>query len=63
MLVLSRKRGEEIVVPQCQLTLTVLDITPSRVRVGITAPAGVVVRRQEVAEARRRRREDARGTR
>ena len=50
MLVLTRKVGEKIVVPQCQLTVTVLEITSSRVRLGVSAPAGVAVHREEVAE-------------
>ena len=48
MLVLTRKTGEQIVVPRYQITLTVLEITGSRVRLGITAPADVVVHRDEV---------------
>jgi hypothetical protein len=34
MLVLSRKIGEQIVVPHCQLTLTVLAVDGHTVRVG-----------------------------
>jgi carbon storage regulator CsrA len=48
MLVLSRKVGEKILVPQCQLTVTVLDIASSRVRLGVSAPPGVTVHREEV---------------
>jgi carbon storage regulator len=48
MLVLSRKTGEQIVVPIYQITITVLEITGSRVRLGIMAPAGVAVHRNEV---------------
>lgn len=48
MLVLSRKVGEKILVPHCHLSVTILDIAPSRVRLGISAPAGVAVRREEV---------------
>jgi carbon storage regulator CsrA len=48
MLVLSRKVGEKILVPQCQLTVTVLDIAFSRVRLGVSAPPGVTVHREEV---------------
>jgi carbon storage regulator CsrA len=48
MLVLSRKTGEQIVVPQCQLTVTVLEIAGNRVRLGIAAPAGIEVHRNEV---------------
>jgi carbon storage regulator len=50
MLVLTRKIGEQIVVPQCQLTVTVLDATPARVRLGIVAPANLTVHRREVCE-------------
>jgi carbon storage regulator len=50
MLVLTRKVGEQLVVPQCQLTVTVLDATPGRVRLGISAPPSLVVHRSEVCE-------------
>ena len=49
MLVLTRKIGEKILVPHCQLSVTVLDITPSRVRLGVSAPVEVAVHREEVA--------------
>jgi carbon storage regulator CsrA len=48
MLVLSRKLGEKILVPQCQLTVTVLDIASSRVRLGVSAPPGIRVHREEM---------------
>jgi carbon storage regulator len=48
MLVLTRKIGERILVPQCQLSVTVLEITASRVRLGVSAPAEVAVHREEV---------------
>jgi carbon storage regulator len=50
MLVLTRKVGEQVVVPQCQLTVTILDTTSGRVRLGITAPPDVVVHRAEVCQ-------------
>lgn len=50
MLILTRKIGEQLVVPQCQLTMTILDATPGRVRLGISAPAHVVVHRREVCD-------------
>jgi len=53
MLVLSRKQGERIVVPEYQLTVTVLDISRSRVRVGISAPPNVAVHRAEIVERER----------
>ncbi len=49
MLILSRKRGEQIVMPGRGLTLTVLGIAGSRVRVGITAPPDVTIRRAELS--------------
>jgi carbon storage regulator len=48
MLVLSRKRGERILVPHCELTLTVLAIDGGTVRLGITAPEATAVYREEV---------------
>jgi carbon storage regulator CsrA len=50
MLVLSRRIGEQIVVPNCDLTVTVLDTSTSRVRLGIDAPASVSIRRGEVGQ-------------
>jgi carbon storage regulator len=48
MLILTRKEGEQIVVPGCRLTLTVVDIHRERVRLGISTPAEVRVYRGEV---------------
>jgi carbon storage regulator len=48
MLVLSRKQGERIVVPQCELELTVIAVEGGAVRLGISAPAEVRVFREEV---------------
>ncbi len=50
MLVLSRKVGTKIVVPQCDLVLQVLEVRGSSVKVGITAPDNVEVHRAEVWE-------------
>jgi len=50
MLILSRRQGERIVVPEYQLTVTVLDISRGRVRVGISAPSNVIVHRAEIIE-------------
>jgi carbon storage regulator CsrA len=50
MLVLSRKIGEQIVVPNCELTLTVLDTSTNRVRLGIDAPTSVSIRRGELCK-------------
>ena len=48
MLVLSRKIGERIVLPGCGVTVTVLASRGGQVRLGISAPAGVAVQREEV---------------
>lgn len=50
MLVLNRKVGEQIVVPQCGLTFTILEVQGDKVSVGITAPLEVKVHRREVWE-------------
>jgi carbon storage regulator len=48
MLVLSRKLGERIEVPHCELAVTVLAVEGKTIRLGISAPAGVAVYREEV---------------
>jgi carbon storage regulator len=47
MLVLSRKCGESIVVPECELTISVVKISGNRVRLTIQAPEKVRVHRKE----------------
>jgi carbon storage regulator len=48
MLVLSRKIGEQIVVPQCKLVVTVIATKGNVVRLGISAPDDVAVYREEL---------------
>jgi carbon storage regulator len=48
MLVLSRKVGERIVVPQCELAVTVIAVEGKAVRLGISAPEEIAVYREEV---------------
>ena len=48
MLVLSRKAGDEIVMSNGDIRISVLGITGKRVRLGISAPSGVPVHRMEV---------------
>lgn len=48
MLVLSRKVGEKILVPDREVVVTVVAIEGNRVRLGITAPADVDVYREEI---------------
>ena len=47
MLVLSRKVNEEIVIDG-GITLKIIEFRPGRVRLGVTAPAGVRVLRKEL---------------
>jgi carbon storage regulator len=49
MLVLSRKRGERIVIAE-NIELTILDIYGDRIRIGIEAPPDIPVHREEVFE-------------
>jgi carbon storage regulator len=48
MLVLTRKLGERILVPDCDLTVTVVAIEGNSIRLGITAPVDLTVYREEV---------------
>ncbi len=48
MLVLSRKRGERIVMPDTDLTVAVVAIEGNTVRLGISAPSEVGVYREEL---------------
>jgi carbon storage regulator len=50
MLVLSRKRDEQIVIAD-NITITVIDIQGERVRLGIQAPIEIPIHRMEVYEA------------
>jgi carbon storage regulator len=51
MLVLSRKIGQEIVIGN-DIRITVVAMQGENVRIGVTAPKGVVVDRQEIHEKR-----------
>jgi carbon storage regulator len=48
MLVLTRKLGEEIVIPSLDVTLRVVEVRGEKVRLGIQAPTQVAVHRKEV---------------
>lgn len=50
MLVLSRKRDEEIRIGD-DIVLTIVDIRGDKVRLGIEAPSNVSVHREEVYDA------------
>lgn len=49
MLILSRKRGESIVI-NGNITITVVEIVYGKVRLGIDAPREITVDRQEIHE-------------
>ena len=61
MLVLTRKKHEVIQIGQ-NITIMVVAIEGGKVRLGITAPRGVPVHRQEVAEAIARELENGSGS-
>ena len=48
MLVLSRKLGERVLVPQCSLSITVVAVEGNTIRLGFTAPSEVGVYREEI---------------
>ncbi|MBL7039398.1 MAG: carbon storage regulator [Pirellulaceae bacterium] len=50
MLVLSRKPGEQIVLPELDITITVLGVSGKRVRVGIAAPREISIQRDEIMD-------------
>ena len=51
MLVLTRKVGEKVVIDGC-ITVTVLAVDGSKIRLGITAPPEVRIDREEVHRQR-----------
>ena len=48
MLILSRKPGEQVVVPECGVSVTVVAVTGKTIQLGISAPANVPVVRGEI---------------
>ncbi len=48
MLVLSRKCGERIVIPEQGIVVTVLEVRGEQVRLGIEAPEDIPIYREEV---------------
>ena len=57
MLVLGRRSGESIVLPDFEVVVTVLEVAGSQVRLGISAPRTIGVYRDEVWQCMCRRRE------
>ena len=50
MLVLSRKKGENIVINE-NIVITVVEVRGDKGRLGVVAPKDVIVHREEVFEA------------
>ncbi|MEC0244668.1 carbon storage regulator CsrA [Paenibacillus chitinolyticus] len=50
MLILSRLKGEKIIVGQ-DIVLTVLDVAGDQVRIGIEAPKDIPIHREEIYKA------------
>jgi len=50
MLVLTRRIGESIRVPSCGITVKILEVRGSKVRLGISAPPEIKVLRDELCE-------------
>jgi carbon storage regulator len=48
MLVLSRKIGERILVPHCELVVTVIAVEGKAVRLGVSVPEDIAVYREEI---------------
>lgn len=51
MLVLSRRRGEKIVINDGEITVMVIEVRGDTVRIGIDAPDDMPVHREEVFNA------------
>lgn len=50
MFILHNKPGEQIVMPELDMIVTVLEVRGERVRFGITSPPDLIVHRHEVWE-------------
>jgi carbon storage regulator CsrA len=51
MLVLTRKTGQQVVLPKQGITIQVISVSKSRVSLGVSAPPSVAVRRSELGAA------------
>ena len=56
MLVITRKVAETVVIDDCEVTI--VEIRPDKVRLGIEAPKDVSIHREEVYQAIQRERHD-----
>jgi carbon storage regulator len=55
MLIIRRKAGESILLDE-QIEIQVIEISSSRVKLGISAPASVLILRKEMQQAERQNR-------
>jgi len=64
MLVLQRKRSEEIVIVTSDglVTIMLVDSSLDRARIGITAPKHVIVHRKEIYDQTQREKDDGEST-
>ncbi len=60
MLIIRRKAGESILIGET-IELEVIDISPSRVKIGIRAPSDVLILRKEIRLAQQQNLAAARG--
>ncbi len=60
MLILTRRVGETVIIGN-DVTVTILGLKTNQVRVGINAPKGVAVHREEIYERIRRERQGPQG--
>ncbi len=54
MLVLSRKISEQVLIPELNITITIVKIGANRVQLGINAPEHIQVTRPEAQRPRQR---------
>ena len=52
MLILTRRIGESVLIGE-HITVTVLGVNGSQVKIGVAAPPNVIVDREEIAEKKR----------
>lgn len=53
MLVVTRKKGERIVIPQLGVTIVVSGILGDKVRIGVEAPKSATILREELCSRKR----------
>lgn len=51
MLVLSRQKGESIIIGDDEIKITIVDVRGDKVRLGLIAPRNITVHREEIYKA------------